>query len=295
MTDNSSSSNQESSIPPRLNEQHSTRFSQQQNYAKNTTYRPPPQQQSGGYRPRYQQQQQQTERTGQNVFQQNRDYNGGSYRPRNPSNFPQRQSHQQRQPTVPHSQRWSGSTQQHNSTRNSQLTASKENSGIDDSDLVKSMQNLSTNDSPVRATATQDVMDDDDAVLECIATPLELEELQDIIEKYESMRGGCRIQTIDDTKALVVFGHPSTAKRAWTENRDNGKIKIQSYRGPIDIIEDIPIVRKSTMNQRPRPTNMVAKRLIHGSLGLKAPAKNGTQRKTDQDARDKQNSSTPKR
>ncbi|CAO3599087.1 unnamed protein product [Absidia cylindrospora] len=287
----------ESSGPPRLNEQQFTRSSQQHNYAKNITYRSLPQQQDGGYRPRYQQQQQQqTERTGNNVFQQNREYNGGQYRPRNPSSSPQRQPYQQHQQTAPHGQRWSGYTQQHNYTRKPQPTDSKEkNSGIDDNDLVKSMQSLSTNDSPVKAATTQDVMDDDNAVLECIATPLKLDELQNIIEKYESMRGGCRIQTIDNTKALVVFGHPSTAKRAWSENKDNGKIKIQGYRGPMDIIEDIPIVRKSTVNQRPRPTNMVAKRLIHGSLGLKAPAKNGTQRKADQDIRDKQSSSTPKR
>ncbi|KAI8082990.1 uncharacterized protein BX664DRAFT_339566 [Halteromyces radiatus] len=133
-------------------------------------------------------------------------------------------------------------------------------------DLCKSMEALSTKDE-------SSTIDDNTSILECMGKSIKMVTLQDMFEKYEYMRGGCNLQLIDETKALVVFGHPSTAKRAWEENKDNGVISIQGYQGPMDIVKDPTPVRKSMINQRTRPSNPAAQRFIHGALGLKSPAR----------------------
>ncbi|KAI8339635.1 hypothetical protein BC941DRAFT_421035 [Chlamydoabsidia padenii] len=113
-----------------------------------------------------------------------------------------------------------------------QATLSKvHTTDTEEDQLLKSMQALSTKDKP------DDTMTDDDYILQCTSKPLTMEQVQTTFGKYESMRGGCRFQTIDDKTILVIFGHPSTAKRAWVENKNSSTVIVRNYQGPMDIIE----------------------------------------------------------
>ncbi|CAG8569456.1 14329_t:CDS:2 [Funneliformis mosseae] len=63
--------------------------------------------------------------------------------------------------------------------------------------------------------------------------------LHEIFQEYESMRGGYRIKWMDDTRALIIFEHPVT-------DPNNAQPRA-----------------------RPATTDMVAKRLVHGALGVR--------------------------
>lgn len=88
--------------------------------------------------------------------------------------------------------------------------------------------------------------------------------LQDMFREYESMRGGYSIKWVDDTRALIIFEHPNTAKKAYIDHINSPFIKIRPYKGRVEAKPSGPIPR------RPVTTDMVAKRLVHSALGVKS-------------------------
>ncbi|KAK4514612.1 uncharacterized protein ATC70_002212 [Mucor velutinosus] len=100
--------------------------------------------------------------------------------------------------------------------------------------------------------------------------------LQDMFREYESMRGGYSIKWVDDTRALIVFEHPNTAKKAYIDHINSPIIKIRPYKGRVEIKPSGPIPR------RPVTTDMVAKRLVHSALGVRS-TKTAEQRQAEKE------------
>jgi hypothetical protein len=122
-------------------------------------------------------------------------------------------------------------------------------------------------------------------VLDCYDFPASFKthHLHDIFREYESMRGGYRIKWLEDTRALIIFEHPSTAKKAYLDNVANPLTKIRPYTGPISVKQLAPPPR------RPPTTDMVAKRLVAGALGVKVnktPEQKAAEKAVLQTARD---------
>ncbi|CAI2190321.1 10221_t:CDS:2 [Funneliformis geosporum] len=88
--------------------------------------------------------------------------------------------------------------------------------------------------------------------------------LHEIFQEYESMRGGYRIKWMDDTRALIIFEHPVTA---YLDNVTNQLATIKPYDGPTDFLQKNP--NNAQPRARPATTDMVAKRLVHGALGVR--------------------------
>lgn len=61
------------------------------------------------------------------------------------------------------------------------------------------------------------VVDEPTVVLDCYDFPsaFKTHHLHDIFREYENMRGGYRIKWKDDTRALIIFEHPTTGKGFW--------------------------------------------------------------------------------
>lgn len=57
-------------------------------------------------------------------------------------------------------------------------------------------------------------MEEPTTVLDCYDFPaaFKTHHLHDIFREYENMRGGYRIKWLEDTRALIMFEHPSTGK-----------------------------------------------------------------------------------
>ncbi|CAO3653503.1 unnamed protein product [Mucor fragilis] len=100
--------------------------------------------------------------------------------------------------------------------------------------------------------------------------------LQDMFREYESMRGGYSIKWVDDTRALIVFEHPNTAKKAYIDHINSPIIKIRPYKGRVETKPSGPIPR------RPVTTDMVAKRLVHSALGVRS-TKTAEQRQAEKE------------
>ncbi|CDH52262.1 hypothetical protein RO3G_09832 [Lichtheimia corymbifera JMRC:FSU:9682] len=111
------------------------------------------------------------------------------------------------------------------------------------------------------------VVDEPTVVLDCYDFPsaFKTHHLHDIFREYENMRGGYRIKWKDDTRALIIFEHPTTAKKAYIDNVSNPLAKIRPYNGPTDFL------KSPNMNQR-RPASMDLKRASYnGGYGMKSP------------------------
>ncbi|GAB5593425.1 hypothetical protein Unana1_08325 [Umbelopsis nana] len=98
------------------------------------------------------------------------------------------------------------------------------------------------------------LVDEPTTVLDCYDFPpaFKTHHLHDIFREYENMRGGYRIKWLEDTRALIIFEHPSTAA-------SHGHVP-----------------------RRPPTTDMVARRLVHGALGVRAP-RSKEQRQAEKD------------
>ncbi|KAJ3150702.1 hypothetical protein HDU86_006319 [Geranomyces michiganensis] len=99
-------------------------------------------------------------------------------------------------------------------------------------------------------------------------------------------RGGYTIKWMGDTRAVIVFQHPDTAKAAYAHALGNPFIRIKPYAGEI--------TRDSTDHPRiPAPvrSDMVARRLVAGALGMRSPRRTaeevGEDKRKLQDAKDK--------
>ncbi|KAJ2963703.1 hypothetical protein NQZ79_g1292 [Umbelopsis isabellina] len=122
-------------------------------------------------------------------------------------------------------------------------------------------------------------------VLDCYDFPpaFKTHHLHDIFREYENLRGGYRIKWLEDTRALIIFEHPST------DNVSNPLAKIRPYSGPMNSLRS---TSQGTVPRRPATTDMVARRLVHGALGVRAPSRSKEQRQAEKDvlksARDEQ-------
>ncbi|KAG1055885.1 hypothetical protein G6F46_001868 [Rhizopus delemar] len=85
-------------------------------------------------------------------------------------------------------------------------------------------------------------------ILDCHDFPpsFQTHHLHDIFRNYEAMRGGYKIKWLSDTRALIIFEHPATAKKAYIDNVTNALAKIRPYDGPTDFLRD----RKPVVNSR---------------------------------------------
>jgi len=122
-------------------------------------------------------------------------------------------------------------------------------------------------------------------VLDCydFSASFKTHHLHDIFREYENMRGGYRIKWLEDTRALIIFEHPATAKKAYLDNVANPLTKIRPYTGPISV------KRSTSPARRPATTDMVAKRLVAGALGVKVsktPEQKAAEKAVLQSARD---------
>ena len=103
------------------------------------------------------------------------------------------------------------------------------------------------------------VVDEPTVILDCYDFPsaFKTHHLHDIFREYENMRGGYRIKWKDDTRALIIFEHPTTgkmilitmnithliilfiilAKKAYIDNVSNPLAKIRPYNGPTDFLK----------------------------------------------------------
>lgn len=58
------------------------------------------------------------------------------------------------------------------------------------------------------------IVDEPTTVLDCYDFPpaFKTHHLHDIFRSYEGVRGGYKIKWLSDTRALIIFDHPSTGK-----------------------------------------------------------------------------------
>ncbi|KAI8877187.1 hypothetical protein K501DRAFT_288529, partial [Backusella circina FSU 941] len=110
----------------------------------------------------------------------------------------------------------------------------------------------SFNDLPVEIP----VVEEPTIVLDCFDFPpaFKTHHLHDIFRNYESMRGGYKIKWLSDTRALIIFEHPATAKKAYIDNVTHPLAKIRPYEGPTDFLKD------NTNQAQRRPMSMDTKR-----------------------------------
>ncbi|KAI9093089.1 hypothetical protein DFS34DRAFT_272148 [Phlyctochytrium arcticum] len=93
-------------------------------------------------------------------------------------------------------------------------------------------------------------------------------DLDDIFQDLKTVRGGYQIKWLTDTEALIIFLHPDAAKSAYARALGNPFIRVKPYTGKVAISkEDRPVVA------RPIMTDMVARRLVAGALGVRAVPK----------------------
>ncbi|ORX43700.1 hypothetical protein DM01DRAFT_241971, partial [Hesseltinella vesiculosa] len=82
------------------------------------------------------------------------------------------------------------------------------------------------------------LVDEPTVILDCHDFPksFKTHHLHDIFREYENVRGGYRIKWMDDTRALIIFEHPATAKKAYIDNVNHAYAKIRPYEGPTDFL-----------------------------------------------------------
>ncbi|KAI9282182.1 hypothetical protein BY458DRAFT_497432 [Sporodiniella umbellata] len=91
------------------------------------------------------------------------------------------------------------------------------------------------------------VAEEPTTILDCYDFPpsFQTHHLHDIFRAYEGICGGYKIKWLSDTRALIIFEQPSTAKKAYIDNVTNALAKIRPYDGPTDFLKD-----RKTINSR---------------------------------------------
>ncbi|KAI9486758.1 MAG: hypothetical protein EXX96DRAFT_550477 [Benjaminiella poitrasii] len=92
-------------------------------------------------------------------------------------------------------------------------------------------------------------------ILDCYDFPpaFKTHHLHDIFRSYESSRGGYKIKWLSDTRALIIFDHPATAKKAYIDNVTHALAKIRPYDGPTDFLKDLN--NATNQQQQPKATS----------------------------------------
>ncbi|KAF9324702.1 hypothetical protein BG006_000311 [Podila minutissima] len=117
-----------------------------------------------------------------------------------------------------------------------------------------------------------DVINDDMHILELydFSSSIRTVHLTDMFAPYENRTGGFRIKWLDDTRALVIFESAAIAKQAYTANLSCQIARIRPYAGADkDAIRNEGRSSSAFNAPRPQKTDSVAKRLVHGALGLR--------------------------
>ncbi|KAI8379336.1 uncharacterized protein BYT42DRAFT_613655 [Radiomyces spectabilis] len=117
-------------------------------------------------------------------------------------------------------------------------------------------------------------VDEPTVILDCHGFPaaFKTHHLHDIFRDYEHMRGGYRIKWVDDTRALIIFEHPATAKKAYIDNVSNPLAKIRPYAGPTDFLKSSGGGNfQQQGSRRSFGNDMAAKRFSQGSYGGMKP------------------------
>ncbi|KAI8971703.1 hypothetical protein BDF20DRAFT_885922 [Mycotypha africana] len=111
------------------------------------------------------------------------------------------------------------------------------------------------------STVEVPIVDEPTYILDCYDFPpaFKTHHLHDIFRSYESSRGGYKIKWLSDTRALIIFDHPATAKKAYIDNVTHALAKIRPYDGPTDFLRDINN-NSSNSNRASRPMSMDLKR-----------------------------------
>ncbi|KAG0227875.1 R3H and coiled-coil domain-containing protein 1 [Actinomortierella wolfii] len=121
------------------------------------------------------------------------------------------------------------------------------------------------------AAAGDDAMGDDDYILELthLAPSTKSFQVNDMFAPYANRSGGFRVKWIDDSRALVIFESATVAKQAYMATKSVTLATVAPYRGS----DKDTIWRanrpSSTPSVRPAKTDSVARRLVHGALGIR--------------------------
>ncbi|KAF9960117.1 hypothetical protein BGZ65_012745 [Modicella reniformis] len=126
---------------------------------------------------------------------------------------------------------------------------------------------------PSKAGNESEVSNEDFYVLELFdfSPSIKTAHLSEMFASYENRSGGFRIKWADDTRAFAIFESASVAKQAYTANLTNQIAKIRPYNGADkESIRNAESPPGGTHNNvRPAKTDSVARRLVHGALGLR--------------------------
>ncbi|KAI7875175.1 hypothetical protein K492DRAFT_240424 [Lichtheimia hyalospora FSU 10163] len=149
----------------------------------------------------------------------------------------------------------------------------EQSSTLSKSNVKKSIPSSSSPPPPMEAGTT---------ILDCSGFPASFKtyHIQDMFRIYEDMPGSFKIKWMDDTRALIIFGSAATAKRAYIDNINNPTAKVKPYTGAVEFTSS---TKGEPIPQRPVTTDMVARRLVHGALGMKRPARTPEQLQQEKD------------
>jgi hypothetical protein len=119
------------------------------------------------------------------------------------------------------------------------------------------------------------IVDEPTVVLDCYDFPpaFKTHHLHDIFRSYESSRGGYKIKWLSDTRALIIFDHPATAKKAYIDNVTHALAKIRPYDGSTDFLKDMN--QPAQQQKSNRPISMDFKRQSFSAHGGGAPSATG--------------------
>ncbi|KAI8988702.1 hypothetical protein BDB01DRAFT_904345 [Pilobolus umbonatus] len=146
-------------------------------------------------------------------------------------------------------------------------TYSNENPGKGKGKVVKMMLT-----SLIMYAVEMPAIDEPTLILDCYDFPsaFKTQHLHDIFRNYESMRGGYKIKWLSDTRALIIFEHPATAKKAYIDNVTHALAKIRPYDGPMDFLKDAT----NPPQQRNRPMSLDVKRQSFNGYGGRSSNRN---------------------
>jgi hypothetical protein len=115
-----------------------------------------------------------------------------------------------------------------------------------------------------RAAAALEAGGDDAVALECSGFPASWKtyHLEDAFSDGGADRDSFRIKWINDTSALIIFGSTSAAKQAYATVCTNPFFKVTLFKGKLE--GPGPAVNEA----RPVTSDVVARRLISGALGI---------------------------
>ncbi|KAF9969338.1 hypothetical protein BGZ73_008340 [Actinomortierella ambigua] len=152
----------------------------------------------------------------------------------------------------------------------------------------KTASSATTTTTTTTTAGEGNVMGEDDSILELsnLAPSIKTVHVNDMLAPFANKAGGFRIKWIDDSRALVIFESAAVANQAFIATQSGTWATVAPYRGA-----DRDALRRtyrassltsspssssissssssSTPSARPAKTDSVARRLVHGALGIR--------------------------